>query len=1531
MNRVCKDFYIDADDNKCEHHLTKTSNNNKQMKYDKFLPEAVGLYNPNTEHESCGVGYIADIKGNATHQTVSDAITILENMEHRGATGSDPNTGDGAGILIQIPDKFIRAECEYRDIELPPKGEYATGVIFLPKLPEDRHIIESMFEHVVNRTGQKFLGWRDVPRDNSEIGDTAKSVEPEMKQILIAIGKNTKPKDFEKALYIIRKQIWLNVSKTEITQKNFFYICSLSNKILVYKGQLRAIQLRTYFKDLQNPDVESAIGLVHSRYSTNTFPTWSLAHPYRMIAHNGEINTLRGNVNKFNAREQQFKSKAFGDKLKSIYPIVAPSRSDSATFDNALELLVINGRSLPHALMMMIPEAWESDKNMDEKKKGFYRYHSSLMEPWDGPSSIAFTDGRYIGSILDRNGLRPARYWKTKDGRIIMASEAGTLPIKNSDIESKGRLQPGKIFIIDTEEGRIIEDDELKEKYTTQKPYAQWVKDYMLELSSLKKIEDKFDFSDDEIFTFQKAFGYTYEDIRTILIPMLENGIEATGSMGIDTPLAVLSEEPQLLFNYFKQLFAQVTNPPIDPIREEVIMGEEVLLGAEGNLLVETPEQAKRLAIPRPVITNSELEQIKRINDSKLKSITFSILFDKKDKLNGIKKKLKALFKEAEQSIEDGYTIIILSDRGVSKGKVAIPSLLAVSGLHHYLTRNGTRTLTSLIIETGEAREMHHFATLIGYGANVINPYFAFEIINNEIKKGNVDVKDYKTAEKNYLKAIRKGLFKIISKMGISTIQSYCSAQIFEAIGLSEKLIKKYFTATPSRIGGIGIKILTEETLRRHAIAFPENEIKGNILPTGGNYRWTSKGEYHQWNPDTIQILQQAVRTSSYSKFKEYSNLLNSKENNLSSIRGLLQFRKRKPIDIWEVEPAIKIVKRFATGAMSYGSISQEAHETLAIAMNRIGGYSNTGEGGEDKARFTKEKNGDWKRSRIKQVAQGRFGVSIEYLVNADQIQIKMAQGAKPGEGGQLPGHKVSEEIAKTRGTTPGVGLISPPPHHDIYSIEDLKQLIHDLKNANPDAEISVKLVSEVGVGTIAAGVAKGKADHILISGFDGGTGASPQTSIKNTGLPLELGLAETQQVLIMNNLRERVKIQADGQLKTGRDVVIAALLGADEFGFATSALVTMGCVLQRNCHLNTCSVGIATQEPELRKMFKGKPEHVINFFNFVAEEVREIMAEFGFKTFNEMIGRVDLLEMAEIKNHWKAKGLDVTTVLHRPDVPHNTLVRHAQNQDHELELALDNKLISACRKSLKHKKSVRFSVDINNTNRTVGTMLSSFIAKKYGMEGLPEDTIQIDFIGTAGQSFGAFLSHGITFYIEGDTNDYVGKGLSGGKIIVIPQEDSTFIPRENIVVGNVVLYGAIAGEMYIRGQAGERFAVRNSGAKAVVEGIGDHGCEYMTGGRVVVLGDVGKNFAAGMSGGIAYIWDKSSNFKKTYNSEMVELFNVEFDNDIAELKSLIEQHKNYTTSKVADKILSDWDNYLPQFIKVYPTDYRRVLEAKAS
>ncbi|MEN8192520.1 MAG: glutamate synthase large subunit [Bacteroidota bacterium] len=1494
----------------------------------KYIPPRQGLYEPSTEHDSCGVGFVVDIDGKESHQIVRDGIQVLENMEHRGATGFDEETGDGAGIMVQIPDKFLRNKCANIDIELPEFGDYAVGLVFLPKLVEDKHRIEGLFERTVNEEKQRFLGWRDVPHNSDVLGQTARSAEPELKQIFIARGNNTKQKDFEKKLYAIRKKVWLKIKKSDILQKHYFYISNLSPKVLVYKGQLRAIQLSTYFPDLTDPEFKSAIALVHSRYSTNTFPTWSLAHPYRMIAHNGEINTLRGNVNWFNAREHLFKIDYFGEDLKDIYPIVAPSRSDSATFDNALELLVISGRTLPHAMMMMIPEAWSGDKNMNEDKKNFYKYHSCLMEPWDGPAVVSFTDGRYIGAVLDRNGLRPARYWITNDNKIVMASEAGTLPVENKNIVSKGRLSPGKIFLVDTQEGRIIEDEELKEKYSTRKPYGKWVNENLIELNKLPDVAVTEDYNEETLLVEQKVFDYSLEDLKEIILPMASTGVEATGSMGTDTPLAVLSKKPQLLFNYFQQLFAQVTNPPIDAIREELIMAEDVFLGPEGNLLEETPEQAHRVRVERPIITNNELEKIKSISDDKIKHTTLQILFNIEEGAGGLKKSLKKLFSSAQKAIQDGYSIIILSDKNVDSKKAPIPSLLASSGLHHYLIRKGTRTKASIIVETGEAREMHHFAALIGYGANLINPYVVLNTIQNEFKKGNIpDVDSLKEAQANYLKATKKGLFKIISKMGISTIQSYCGAQIFEAVGLGENLINKYFTETPSRIGGIGIKLVAKEVLLRHEAAFKDNSISDE-LRDAGNYRWRANGEYHQWNPDTLSLLQQAVRTNSYKLFKKYSSLINEQETNLSSIKGLLQFRKRKSIPVWEVEPVSKIVKRFATGAMSYGSISKEAHETLAIAMNRIGGYSNTGEGGEESQRFIKAENGNWKRSRIKQVAQGRFGVTIEYLVNADQIQIKMAQGAKPGEGGQLPGHKVSTEIANTRHTTPGVGLISPPPHHDIYSIEDLKQLIHDLKNANPRADISVKLVSEVGVGTIAAGVAKGKADHILISGYDGGTGASPLTSIKHTGLPLELGLAETQQVLIMNDLRERVRIQADGQLKTGRDVVIAALLGADEFGFATSALISMGCVLQRNCHLNSCSVGIATQDEELRKKFKGEPEHVINFFSFIAEEVREMMAEFGFKTFDEMVGRVDLLETEDVVDHWKAKGINLTSVLHRPDVPYSKPISHTSKQDHGLELALDNKLISACRKALERKESVRFSVDINNTNRTVGTMLSSYISKEYGLKGLKEDTIQIDFIGTAGQSFGAFLANGITFYLEGDTNDYVGKGLSGGKIIMVPQDDSQFKPEENIIAGNVVLYGAIHGEMYINGQAGERFAVRNSGAVAVVEGIGDHGCEYMTGGRVVVLGEVGRNFAAGMSGGIAYVWDKSKKLNNLYNDQMVELFDVELEKDQKELRSMIENHYQYTNSRVAKEILTNWEDNLPFFIKVYPNDYKRVIES---
>ena len=1497
-----------------------------------FLPEKQGLYDPAFEHDSCGVGFIVNIKGKKSHDIVRDGIQILENLTHRGACGCDPRTGDGAGILLQMPDAFFRKECAKLSIDLPPAGDYGAGIVFLPPDLQDRNTMEEWTEHLIHEEGQRFLGWREVPHDSSQIGHVAQSVEPEFKQIFIGRGPDTPPEDFNRKLYIIRKRLYNKVQDSTLAQRNYYYFCSLSNKTIVYKGQLMSEQLDLFFKDLADPDMVSAIAMVHSRYSTNTFPTWALAHPYRMISHNGEINTLRGNINWMRAREMQFISEAFGEDIKKTLPVVVPFGSDSATFDNVLELLVLAGRSLPHAVMMMIPEAWTGHESMPQEKKDFYEYHSCLMEPWDGPASIAFTDGRYIGAVLDRNGLRPSRYWVTKDDTVIMASETGVLKVPPERILTKGRLQPGKMFLVDTQEGRIIDDQELKHDYANRQPYGQWLKKQVIDLNDLPKPKKVHGFNEETLLERQRAFGYTLEDLKIVMNPMVTQGIEATGSMGDDTPLAILSRRPRLLYEYFKQLFAQVTNPPVDPIREEVVMAENLMLGGEQNLLTETPEHCHRLRVSRPILMNEELEKIRHVNRGSLKAKTLSMVFKAADGAPGLETALEALFQEADEAIKAGYSLLILSDRKVSKTNVPMPTLLACAGLHHHLVRQGTRTKVSLILETGEAREMHHFAVLIGYGANCINPYLALETIEHEIQKGNYPAElDIKTAHKNYVKSTRKGLFKIISKMGISTIQSYCGAQIFEAIGLGEDLIKKYFTATPSRIGGIGIETVAAEMLQRHETAYPKENTYDHMLDEGGAYAWRKDGEHHQLNPQTIALLQHAVRSGDYTTYKQYASLANNIQTNLATIRGLLKFKKGSPVPINEVEPASEIAKRFATGAMSYGSISKEAHETLAIAMNRIGGFSNTGEGGEDPERFVALPNGDLKRSRIKQVAQGRFGVTIEYLVNSDQMQIKMAQGAKPGEGGQLPGHKVSKEIAKTRYTTPGVGLISPPPHHDIYSIEDLAQLIHDLKNANPQADVSVKLVAEIGVGTIAAGVSKGKSDHLLISGYEGGTGASPQTSIKHAGLPMELGIAETQQVLVMNDLRGRIRVQTDGQLKTGRDVVIAAMLGADEFGFATIALVTMGCILLRKCHLNTCSVGIATQDKDLRKKFTGSPDHVVNYFMFVAEEIREIMAQLGFRKFDDMVGRVDMLEKEELLDHWKAKGIDLTNILHKPDVPAHVAIRHVGGQDHGLEKALDNKLIEKCRAAIENRKPVKFESEIHNINRTVGTMLSSQIARRHGLAGLDEDTIQIKFNGSAGQSFGAFLSHGVTFTLEGDANDYTGKGLSGGKLIVYPPRKATFVPEENIIVGNVVLYGGISGEVYFRGLAGERFAVRNSGVHAVVEGIGDHGCEYMTGGRVVILGPTGRNFAAGMSGGFAYVWDKNKDFKIRCNMGMVELFAVEHQKDIQELRGMIERHWQYTQSTVAKQVLDNWEAVLPQFVKVYPTDYRRVLEEAAS
>ena len=1490
-------------------------------------PPKQGLYDPQFEHDACGVGFIVNIKGKKSHDIIRQGVQILENLAHRGACGCDPETGDGAGIMIQMPDAFLRKEMAKQDITLPPEGDYACGLVFLPPSLEDRNIIEQWTEHIIHEEGQKLIGWRTVPHDSTKIGHVARSVEPEFKQLFISRGKNTELQDFDRKLYVIRKRLYNKVMQSTLSQKNFYYFCSLNSRTLIYKGQLMSEQVDRFFLDLADEAMTSAIALIHSRYSTNTFPSWALAHPYRYVAHNGEINTLRGNINWMHAREKQFISKAFGDDLQKVLPIVVPHGSDTATFDNVLEILVLSGRSLPHAVMMMIPEAWSGHQEMDPVKRAFYEYHSCFMEPWDGPAAIAFSDGRYMGAVLDRNGLRPSRYIVTTDDVVIMASEAGVLPIPPEKILKKGRLQPGKMFLIDTQEGRIIDDKEIKEHYATKQPYGQWLKDNIVDLRALPKPKKVQGLNSKTLLERQRAFGYTIEDLKVVLMPMAL-GEEATGSMGTDTPLAVLSDKPKPLYDYFQQLFAQVTNPPIDAIREEIIMAEDMMLGPEGNFLDETAEHAHRLWIQRPILLNEELEKIAHVNSGALKSVTLPMVFKKEDGPKGLAIALEELFKKADLAIKDGHSLIILSDRSANAKLVAMPSLIACAGLHHHLIRQGTRTKASIVVESGEARELHHFAVLIGYGANAINPYLALESIEALIEAEKFEEKiAFKDAEKNFLKACHKGLYKIISKMGISTIQSYCGAQIFEAVGLGDALVEKYFTATPSRIGGIGIETVAEEALKRHAIGYPVFASNDQMLEEGGEYNWRKEGEYHQLNPTTIALLQHSTRSGNFQIFKQYSKAVNEQSKTVANIRGLLKFKTGHPIPLSEVEPVADIVKRFATGAMSYGSISKEAHETLGIAMNRLGGFSNTGEGGEDPERFKKQANGDWKRSRIKQVAQGRFGVTIEYLVNADQLQIKMAQGAKPGEGGQLPGHKVSREIARTRYTTPGVGLISPPPHHDIYSIEDLAQLIHDLKNANNQAMISVKLVSEVGVGTIAAGVSKGKADHVLISGYEGGTGASPQTSIKHAGLPMELGIAETQQVLVMNDLRGRIRVQTDGQLKTGRDVAIAAMLGADEFGFSTTALVTMGCILLRKCHLNTCSVGVATQDPELRKKFEGKPEHVINFFTFIAEEVREIMAEIGFRKFEDMVGRVDMLDTKDTVDHWKTKGIDLTNILHKPDVPKGIAIRHVATQDHELHKALDNQLIEKCKSAIEELKPVRLDVAIRNINRTVGTMLSSVIARKYGLKGLPTDTIQIKFNGSAGQSFGAFLSQGVSFALEGEGNDYVGKGLSGGRIVIYPPKSSTFVPEHNMIVGNVVLYGAIQGEVYFRGLAGERFAVRNSGASAVVEGIGDHGCEYMTGGRVVVLGPTGRNFAAGMSGGLAYIWDPNNSFSKNCNLGMVDVYPVKAKEDIEELKRLIEQHFELTGSTVAQKILSSWEAALAQFVKVFPRDYRRVLE----
>jgi glutamate synthase (ferredoxin) len=1477
------------------------------------------------------VGFVVNIKGKKSHKIIQDALTILVNLNHRGACGCEANTGDGAGILMQMPHGFFKEVSRKEKIKLPPLGDYGVAMVYLPRDPNERRTCETMFENIVVEEGQKFLGWRIVPTDNSTLGATAQESEPFMQQAFIR--RDAKLADdmaFERKLYVIRKRAERAIRYGGIKGGHWFYISSLSCRTLVYKGMLLTEQMEAYYPDLKNPAMESALALVHSRFSTNTFPSWDRAHPYRYIAHNGEINTLRGNVNWMHARQAMCQSDLFGDDFKKLLPVINTDGSDSGMFDNCLELLVLAGRSLPHAIMMMIPEPWTNHATMSDEKKAFYEYHSCLMEPWDGPASIAFTDGKKIGAVLDRNGLRPSRYYITTDDMVIMASEVGVLDVPAARIKQKGRLQPGRMFLVDTEEGRIVADEEIKQKIATEQPYRQWLNDHLLDLSSVGEFPHGTELSHNTVLQRQRAFGYTFEDLRIVMAPMARDGVEALGSMGCDTPLAVMSNKPQLLYNYFKQLFAQVTNPPIDCIREELVTSAVTTIGSERNLLKPKPMSCNLIKLHSPILTNEQFAKLKYIRQAGFKSVTLPILFKAADGQAGLAKAMDDLCARASSAVEAGANILILSDRGVDVELAAMPALLAVAGVHHHLIREGTRTRVGLVLESGEPREVHHFSLLIGYGAGAINPYVAFETLDDMIRQGLLVNIKHKDACKNYVKAAIKGVVKVISKMGISTIQSYRGAQIFEAIGLHPSIVEKYFTGTASRVGGIGLDVIASEVQMRHSAAFPDREVNGRVLGVGGVYQWRADGEDHLFNPQTVHKLQSACRNADYKAFKDYSQAVNEQSKKSCTLRGLLELKtgSQPPVPIEEVEPLEAILMRFKSGAMSYGSISKEAHEALAVAMNRIGGKSNTGEGGEDPARYQLEPNGDSKNSAIKQVASARFGVTSLYLVKARELQIKMAQGAKPGEGGQLPGLKVYPWIAKVRHATPGVGLISPPPHHDIYSIEDLAELIHDLKNANHHARISVKLVAEVGVGTIAAGVAKAHADVVLISGHDGGTGASPQTSIKHAGIPWELGLAETHQTLVLNNLRSRITVETDGQLKTGRDVVVAALLGAEEFGFATAPLVSLGCIMMRVCHLDTCPVGVATQNPALRQNFKGDPAHAVNFMRFIGQEMRELMAQLGFRTVNEMIGRTDLLEAREAIEHWKARGLDFNNILYQPKAPEE-FGRYCQiAQDHGLEKALDNTaLLKICEPALERREKVEASLEIRNVNRVVGTIVGSEITRRYGAQGLPEDTVKVHFKGSAGQSFGAFMPPGLTWILEGDANDYLGKGLSGGKIILYPPEGSNFVAEENIITGNVALYGATGGEAYIRGMAGERFCVRNSGVSAVVESVGDHGCEYMTGGRVVVLGQTGRNFAAGMSGGVACVLDESGNFSQNCNQDMVLLERLEDPAEIEEIRLMIDRHAKHTRSQRAFKILALWEEMVPKFVKVMPKDYKRMLE----
>jgi len=1501
----------------------------------KYLFDALqqrGLYDPRFEHDACGVGMVCHMKGEKSHRIIADGLQILVNLTHRGACGCDETTGDGAGILMQLPHAFLKKVSAQVSITLPAEKEYASGLVFLPPDQKQRKICMDRFEAVVREERQHFLGWRQVPVATDALGDLARQLEPAIYQIFIGRGPDTvDPAHFERRLFVIRKVIEGFVRASDSPEASYFHIPSLSSQTLVYKGMLLADQITAYYRDLTDPDMTSALALVHQRYSTNTLPTWDLAHPFRFLCHNGEINTLRGNVNWMNARQHLFQSERFGQDMSKLFPIATPGASDSAIFDNAVELLYHSGRSLPHAIMMLIPEAWEKHETMDDNKKAFYEYHSCLMEPWDGPASIAFSDGTCIGAVLDRNGLRPSRYTVTKDDIVIMASETGVLEVPPQNVRAKGRLQPGRMFLIDIEKGRIVEDTEIKAEIAARKPYRRWLEQNLLTLDQLPSPPQSRTIDSLPLKTRQQEFGYSMEDLRIILAPMAREGNEPVGSMGDDIPPAILSSRPRLLFDYFKQLFAQVTNPPLDAIREELVTSLATTVGPEGNLFQETPQHCRQLKLNQPIIDNKQLAQILNLKNGGLRSHSLSILFPVDQGGPGLQRAIEELCRGATRAVRDGTGILILSDRGMTKDLAPIPSLLATAGVHHHLIREGLRNQCGLVIETGEAREVHHHCCLIGYGAGAVNPYLVFETLQEMITAGELAGFELQTAIQNYSKAAAKGILKVISKMGISTLQSYRGAQIFECVGLNETLVDKYFSGTPSRISGADIDLVADEIKFRHLKAFPAVKIPaGDHLDSGGKYKWRRDGESHQYNPMSIAKLQQAVRSRDAAAWQAYSDLVNEQNRREGLIRGLFEFKSSSSsIPLEDVEPADAIVRRFKTGAMSYGSISKEAHETLAIAMNRIGAKSNSGEGGEDPDRYHPDDNGDWRGSAIKQVASGRFGVTGAYLAHATDLQIKMAQGAKPGEGGQLPAFKVYPWIAATRHSTPYVGLISPPPHHDIYSIEDLAQLIHDLKNANPTARVNVKLVSEVGVGTIAAGVAKGKADLILISGDSGGTGASPQTSIRHAGLPWELGLAETQQTLVMNGLRSRVVLECDGQLKTARDVAIACLLGAEEFGFGTISLVSLGCIMMRVCHLNTCPVGIATQDPELRKKFAGRPEHLINLMYFIAEDLRKIMAGLGFRTIREMVGRVDLLDVNRAIDHWKGQGLDFSRILYKPELPDAIAATCSmQVQDHGLDNVLDHQLIEKCRPAIELGKPVEFDLPIRNVQRTVGTMLSYEISRRYGLQGLPADTIVVHAAGSAGQSFCAFGAPGLTVHIHGDANDYFGKGLSGAKLTIRPPLGSTFKPEENIIIGNVAFYGATNGEAYIGGVAGERFCVRNSGVTAVVEGVGDHGCEYMTGGRVVILGSTGRNFAAGMSGGVAYVLDEAGDFgRHRCNLEMVGLEAVSAPEDINELRDMIENHQRHTGSAAARRVLDNWEATLAKFVKVMPLDYKKAIE----